>query len=454
MKTRWLALLVFLGGTALLVLLLPVGAIPVTAQDTGTVTMVFTNPGDPVVTAQAVEELASLLEQETGYSVYSFVAGCPGAAVDMMAVGEADFGWLASVPYVFGHDRAGIEVKLTAERGGSTTYRSQFMVRNDSGIDTLGDLAGKNFAFVHSQSTSGFLYPALHISQTQGVTYDAFFDQTVFAVTHTGAVQAVYDGQYGGTTIHGGASFEDARAFSGIPDIFSETKVIAYTDRIPNDTVSVRPDVDPIIAQKVIDGLVNLASTPGWDRVMANLYSWDGTAPGDDSAYDIVRQAIAAFGLEFETCSEISTVTSSGGGSLQHVNTEGLTTTLEIPPGAVTDTVQVSLAPIPAVTHLPVGRAEIGHSVSLIAVTTGTSQTVISLSEPYTLTAAYEQDKLEGVQEASLAVYWWDGTAWVKEPSSSLDPVANVVSATPDHFSSFAVLGVPNVYLPLVLKNW
>jgi hypothetical protein len=328
------------------------------------------------------------------------------------------------------------------------------MVRNDSGINTLGDLAGKNFAFVHSQSASGFLYPALHINNTQGVNYDVFFDQTVFAGSHTSAVQAVYDGQYGGTTIHGGASFEGARAFSGIPDVFSETKVIAYTDHIPNDTVSVRPNVDPTVTQKVVSGLVSLAGTPEWDRIMTNLYNWDGTAPGDDSAYDIVRQAIAAFGLQFETCSVITTVTSGGGGSLQHVNTEGLTTTLEIPPGAVTDTVQVSLAPIPAITHLPAGRAEIGHSVSIVAVTSGTAQPVTDLSEPSTLTFAYDQDELDGLNEASLAVYWWDGADWVKEPSSSLDPVANVVSATPDHFSSFAVLGVPNVYLPLVIKNW
>jgi phosphonate transport system substrate-binding protein len=423
------------------------------AASSATVTMVFINTGDPIVTARAAEELASLVEQETGYTVYSFLASCPGAAVDMMAVGEADFGWLSSLAYVFAHDRAGIEVKLIAERGGSTTYRSQFIVRSDSGINTLDDLAGKNFAFVDSQSASGFMYPALYISNTQGVPYDTFLGQTVFAGSHPGVVQAVYDGQYGGTAIHAGACFEDARAVVGIPDVFSKTKVIAYTDYIPNDTVSVRPEVDPIVVQKVISGLVNLAGTPEWDEIMVHLYNWDGTAPGEDSVYDVVRQVVTTFGLEFETCSQVATVTSGSGGSLEYVDTSGLTTTLQIPPGAVTDTLQLSLAPIPAVTYLPASYAEIGHSISLIAVISGTAQSVTSLSEPYTLTFSYEQHELEGIYEGSLAVYWWDGTSWVKEPTSAVDPVADIVSATPDHFSSFAVLGVGNVYLPLVVKN-
>ena len=48
----------------------------------------------------------------------------------------------------------------------------------------------------------------------------------------------------------------------------------------------------------------------------------------------------------------------------------------------------------------------------------------------------------------------WNGSEWLKEPTSSVDPINNVVSATPSHFSLWAVLGETNrVFLPLVMRN-
>lgn len=57
-------------------------------------------------------------------------------------------------------------------------------------------------------------------------------------------------------------------------------------------------------------------------------------------------------------------------------------------------------------------------------------------------------------RESTLALYAWDGSQWVKEPSSAVDGAANVVTATPDPFSLWAVLGETcRVYLPLVNAN-
>ena len=56
--------------------------------------------------------------------------------------------------------------------------------------------------------------------------------------------------------------------------------------------------------------------------------------------------------------------------------------------------------------------------------------------------------------EETLALYSWDGSQWVKEPSSVVDTAANMVTAHPNHFSRWAVLGeTRRVYLPLVLRH-
>ncbi len=61
-------------------------------------------------------------------------------------------------------------------------------------------------------------------------------------------------------------------------------------------------------------------------------------------------------------------------------------------------------------------------------------------------------------RESTLVLYYWDGTKWTQEPTSTLDMVARTVSATPNHFSYWAVLGEPRtdlqkVYLPVAARN-
>jgi alpha-tubulin suppressor-like RCC1 family protein len=76
----------------------------------------------------------------------------------------------------------------------------------------------------------------------------------------------------------------------------------------------------------------------------------------------------------------------------------------------------------------------------------------------YTTTVTYAEADLGGAAEGSLGLYFWDGSQWVLEPSSSVDAAANTVSASPNHFSTWAVLSNPQasnkkyVYLPMIRK--
>lgn len=62
--------------------------------------------------------------------------------------------------------------------------------------------------------------------------------------------------------------------------------------------------------------------------------------------------------------------------------------------------------------------------------------------------------ELPPVIEQTLALHTWDGSQWVAEPSSSVDPATNTITATPNHLSLWAVLGETHrIYLPLVMRN-
>jgi hypothetical protein len=98
------------------------------------------------------------------------------------------------------------------------------------------------------------------------------------------------------------------------------------------------------------------------------------------------------------------------------------------------------------------GLVGIGHVFELAATDAGGHPVTPRLA--YSTSIQYSAYQSANTDEATLALYWWDGTRWNREPSSAMDPAARTVSAWPDHFSLWAVFGKAGfkVYLPLVMK--
>ncbi len=78
-----------------------------------------------------------------------------------------------------------------------------------------------------------------------------------------------------------------------------------------------------------------------------------------------------------------------------------------------------------------------------------------ALSRPYTLEIHYSQDELGQADEHRLGLYYWDGSGWTLEPTSRVDPENGRLSASPQRFGLWAVLGGEpaaghSLYLPQV----
>ncbi len=111
-----------------------------------------------------------------------------------------------------------------------------------------------------------------------------------------------------------------------------------------------------------------------------------------------------------------------------------------------------SLLPLPA----PNTLGGVARFFELEA-TAAASGLPITPQQPYTLTITYAQASVPlNVREGTLALYYWNGISWEVEPTSQLDAGANIITATPNHFSTWAVLGtqIPNVYIPILTRNY
>jgi len=293
--------ILFRSGCLFLVILFQVAGMlrPVSAEMLGTsrnpIRMMFVPSGDAQVIVKGGQEVAKLLQKETGLHFKTSVATSYAAVIEAMGAGKVDIGWLATFSYVLAKDKYDVELLLVVQRFGSPFYRGQIMVRADSGINSLDNLQGKRFAFVDPASTSGHLYPKT-LLLSKGLDPKTFFSKTIFAGSHNAVVLSIYKGE-----VDGGAAYDGSRAAvaKSYPDVFEKIKVLAYTKEIPNDTVSVRKELPEGLKVKLRDGLKKISYSPKGSKVLKRLYGISGLMDLD-GLFDPVREAGRLLDLNLE----------------------------------------------------------------------------------------------------------------------------------------------------------
>lgn len=242
---------------------------------------------------ESIDPLTDLLEAELGVPVEGTVLTSFTGVIEAMGTGRVDIGIFGPFALVLGEERHGLEIILNSIRFGADHYLAQFVVREDSGIETLEDLRGRTVAFVDPASASGYLFPYVHLLNN-GVDPDADLEDYVFAGAHDGAMTAVMTGE-----VDAAVSFDDAREdlLEEFPNIMEETMILDYTEEIPNDGVAVRPGLPDDLKQAIQDAFVAVGETDEGVELLDTLYNVTGYVPAGSERYEIVRQT-------FETMEE------------------------------------------------------------------------------------------------------------------------------------------------------
>ncbi|TYS70972.1 phosphate/phosphite/phosphonate ABC transporter substrate-binding protein [Sutcliffiella horikoshii] len=247
--------------------------------------------------ADTVAPLADRIGEELGIEVEGRVMTDYTALIEAMGSNEVHVGFIPAFGYVLANEQYGAEVILKSIRYGSGTYKAQYIVRADSGIESLADLEGKIWAYPDAASTSGFLFPASQLMDEFDIAsaqdlQTTFFSDTVQSGAHDTAAIAVYEGDADVAT-----TFEDVR--TGLeeeyPDIMEKTKVIGYTEEIPNDTISVTKELDDELVQKIKDTFLSFNEDEDMIKIMNEVYSWDEISEATDEEYKVVKETYEKF---------------------------------------------------------------------------------------------------------------------------------------------------------------
>lgn len=260
------------------------------------VRMMFVPSGDAQVILEEGREIARQLRRVTGLYFSTSIATSYAAVIEAMGADKVDIGWLATFSYVLAKDKYDVDLLLIVVRFGKPFYRGQIMVRADSGMKTLADLKGKTVAYVDPASTSGHLYPKA-LLKAQGHDPETFFSKSMFAGSHNAVILSLLKGE-----VDAGAAYDGIRASvaKSYPDVFKKIKVIAYTEDIPNDTVTARKGLSAELKKRIIEGLKQVSKTPEGSKVLKRVYGISGLMDLD-AFFDPVRKASRLLGLDLET---------------------------------------------------------------------------------------------------------------------------------------------------------
>jgi phosphonate transport system substrate-binding protein len=233
------------------------------------------------------------LQQALGMPVRPFVATDYNGVIEALRSKRLDVAYLGPFSYVLGTTVADIEAFAVAEtkKSGRTSYHSYVIAHKDSGIKTVADLKGKNFAFVDPSSTSGHLFPKAGLMKA-GFNPDKDFGRVIFSGSHDANAIAVQNKKVDAAAI--ADRILDAAFARGLAK--KEDLVVVWkSDPIPESPTVWRKDLPADLKKRIQAAFLEVKDIPWSDQGQLN-----GFHPTNDAAYNVIRDTAKALNLDLK----------------------------------------------------------------------------------------------------------------------------------------------------------
>jgi phosphate/phosphite/phosphonate ABC transporter binding protein len=201
-------------------------------------------------------------------------------AIKDVGTGRALLSYQTPSTYIEAHERHGVVPLVVPLSSGEPYYRSAVVVRADSGVDRLDQLAGRSVAFGDAKSTGSKAMPESMLRKA-GVALNDLSGHA-FVGSHDNVATAVLNKDYDA----GGLMASTAEKYVG-----RGLKILATSDPIPQFPICASPKLTEDQRRLVTQALVGLDDR----RVLEALgKKITGFARIEDRDYDPVREMLAS----------------------------------------------------------------------------------------------------------------------------------------------------------------
>ena len=248
------------------------------------------------------EHVAKLIGDKIGCKVEVFVTTTYNAEIEAMRNGKLEIAEFGPLGYVLAHQVAKAEAVAafgTAD-GKPDTYWASLVTYPASGITTVAEIKGHNFAFSDPASTSGHLFPAYGLRKA-GIDPDKDI-KAIYAGSHTASFEALYNHKVDAGELNS-EQLESATQRGHYKD--GDLVFLWKSDPIPTDPFTVRGDLPDGFKKKITEVLqtLDLSSLDPADRKIMVGVGITRLVPQTDGVYDGIRDLVKTLHIDLEKLS-------------------------------------------------------------------------------------------------------------------------------------------------------
>ena len=267
---------------------------PPPASDATTLTFSILSAEDQQSMAKVWQPLLDDMHTQTGLTVKPFYATNYTSLIEAMRFKQVQIGWFSALPALQATRRADGEVLARVlGNGGEGVYQSVLIAKKGSGITLDKVLAcGKRYTFGigDAQSTSGTLAPMAYVFIPKNIDPSVCFS-TVRSASHQSNLFSVANGVLDVATNNTvGLVFAKREK----PELAAKIDVIWTSPPLPESSIVVRQDMDPVVKAKLKAFFVGYGKAPGpqgdHEREVMKGLTYAGFGPADQGYLDPVLQ--------------------------------------------------------------------------------------------------------------------------------------------------------------------
>jgi len=236
----------------------------------------------PAVMQKRLLPLTKYLSQQLDQPVVLKLSPNMPTAINEVASGAVEISYLTPVAYIRSHQKGNTQLIAKTVTKDKASFKLMIVVREDSPIKSVEDLAGKSFAF---GDKAALLQRAAVVGS--GMPLDKLGNYQ-FIGHYDNIVRAVLNKDFDAGIL------KDTMAYKwegkGI-------RILYETPDLPPYNIAASKNVDPVMLKKLQNAFLQLdTNNPEHMEIIKALdKKYNGFAPTNDQEYDIVRKLIKPF---------------------------------------------------------------------------------------------------------------------------------------------------------------
>ena len=236
----------------------------------------------PAVMNQRLSPLTEYLNKVLQRPVKLKLSPNMAGAIKEVSSGSVELAYLTPVAYIRAHDRGNSQLVAKMVTKGKASFQLMIVVKQDSPIKSVEDLAGKTFAFgdpaalLQRAAVVGAGMPLNNLGKYEFIGH---YDNIA-----RGVARGIFDA----------GILKDSKAFKWQD---KGLRILYSTPQLPPYNIAASSKVDSVLLKQLREAFLQLdINNPTHKTVIKSMgKKYDGFAPTSDAEYDVVRKLVKPF---------------------------------------------------------------------------------------------------------------------------------------------------------------